>query len=92
MFKKLAVTKATVRTIASIGVGAVVTCVIKNNTPLDTKTTTKVLVGVGSFVLGGMINDAASNYTDKQIDDIVASFGEASETIKKAAKEAQTDS
>lgn len=67
---KIAIVKSVAGVITSLGAGAVVGNAIKATTPENLKTANAVLVGVGSFVIGGMVADAASNYVKKGIDEI----------------------
>lgn len=67
---KIAIAKSVAGVITSLGAGAVVGNAIKATTPENLKTANAILVGVGSFVIGGMVADAASDYVKKAIDEI----------------------
>lgn len=82
---KLALIKNTVSFVATIGVGAVVGNAVKHTTPGDLKKVSKVAVLIGGFVVGSMVNDAATKYAEKQVDDIA----EAAQTVKDATREAK---
>lgn len=64
-----------VQTIASlgvsVGVGAIISNVIKATTPSGIKVLTKICIGIGSFVVGSMLSDMAGNYTEKKIGDAI---------------------
>lgn len=62
--------------IVSAGVGAVVGNAIKASTPEELKILQKISIGVGGFVLSGMVGNFASKYTDEQIDSTVSQFTE----------------
>ncbi len=63
--------KAAVEIVVSVGVGAVVGNAIKASTPDSVTTLQKVMIGVGGFVLSGMVGDMATKYTSETIDDTV---------------------
>ena len=68
---KTKILKAATGMIASASAGAVVGNAIKATTPVDIKTSGKVMVAVGAFVLTSMAGDAASKYTADQIDELL---------------------
>lgn len=57
--------------VISIGVGAIVTNLIKATTPEDVKKVTKICIGVGSFCVAGMAASAASNKFEGTMDRII---------------------
>jgi len=56
--------KLATQLVAGIGVGKIVSGIIKNNVPVIT-TVEKVVVGTGSFVLGSMLVEQTSNHIEK---------------------------
>ena len=80
--KKLELIKTGVSIIVSVGVGAVVSNVIKTTTPDTTGTIKKVCIGIGSFVLSSMITDQATTYTETKIDETVDQMKEMVESIQ----------
>lgn len=63
--------KPVTKFVVECSVGFVIGSVIKNNvTPVSKLTQAEMLVG--SFVLGGLIGEKASEYTDKKIDELAA--------------------
>ena len=68
---KMKLFKTITGTIASAGAGAVVGNAIKATTPVDIKTSGKVMVVIGGVVLSSMVGDLASKYTSDQIDEVV---------------------
>ena len=69
--KKLDMVKKVGGLIVSVGVGAIVTNIVKSTTPTSVGTIKKVCILVGSFVLSGMISDKAVTYTEQTIDNTV---------------------
>lgn len=61
--------------VVGAGVTKIVAGVIANNTA-PTRVTDKVSIVAAAFVLGGIAADAASKYTDSQIDKIVDFWNE----------------
>lgn len=68
---KIEIAKKIATTIVSIGSGKITTAIIKNNVPLNT-ITDKVTVVTASVVIGSMVGDATSDYTDRKIDEAIA--------------------
>ncbi len=65
----------------SIGVGTIVSNIVKTATAAaEFNPLVKACVAVGTFAISGMISDQASAYMDKQIDSIV-------DTLKKSSDE-----
>ena len=81
--KKMEAVKAVAALVVSAGVGFIVSNIVKATTPADTKVIVKICIGIGSFVLAGLVSDAATDYTEKTIDEAV-------EMVKDAVKEAET--
>ena len=69
----LTVGKTAVSFITSLGVGVVITNVVKATTPKNGTIINQVLIGVGSFVLSGMVAEIASDYVNKEIDGLISS-------------------
>jgi len=68
--KKLDILKGVAELVVSVGVSAIVGNTIKTTTPPDIHMIKRVCVGVGGFVLSGMIGDKTAEYASKQIDDL----------------------
>lgn len=68
----LTISKMIVGTVVSAGAGAVVGNAIKASTPADLKTTQKVSIAVGGFVLSSLVASVASKHTEAQIDETVS--------------------
>lgn len=63
--------KQVVTVVVSAGVGAIVGNAVRHTSPADMGLFKKACVGVGSLVLGSMLSDKASEYTDAKIDETV---------------------
>lgn len=61
--------KTATRVVVSLGSGAIVGTIVKNNLP-DPTTINKITVPVSTFALGGVVGSKAGQYTDAFIDDI----------------------
>lgn len=61
--------KQVVTIVVSVGVGAIVSNAIKHTSPPDMSTIKKLCVGAGGLVLGSMVSDKATEYTDQKIDE-----------------------
>lgn len=70
---KIAIAKKIVTTIVSIGSAQIAHRIIANNVHATTKTE-RITVAAGSLALGGAIGELAADYTDRQIDEIVATW------------------
>jgi ABC-type siderophore export system fused ATPase/permease subunit len=68
---KLEIVKKVAGVVVSIGVGAIVSNAVKANTPESIGTLKKVCMIAGTFVIGSMLSDAAVNYANKAIENIV---------------------
>lgn len=68
----LTITKMIADVVVSAGAAAVVGNAIKASTPATLKTTQKVSIAVGGFVLSSMVGAAASKHTSEQIDTTLA--------------------
>lgn len=66
---KLDFTKKAVGMIVGFGSGKIIKTIIENNVPTET-ITDQVLVGSGSYVLGAMVGDLSTRYTDVKIDQL----------------------
>ena len=69
--KKLDILKGVAELVVSVGVSAIVGNTIKTTTPPDIHVIKKVCVGIGGFVLSGMIGDKTAEYASNQIDETV---------------------
>ena len=71
MLSKLAIAKTAVRIVTVAGSSKVVHDIIQNNvSPAESKPD-KVKLLVGAFVIGSMITERISEFTDNKFDDIV---------------------
>lgn len=66
---KLDFTKKAVGLVVGFGTGKIVKTIISNNVPMDS-VTDQVTVTAGSIVLGSMVGDLSTRYTDVKIDQI----------------------
>lgn len=64
---KLAILKGAAELVASAGTGIVVGNLVKATTPYDLNRLQRVLVGVGSYTLGGVLSDLSAKYIASQI-------------------------
>lgn len=71
MMSKLDLAKAAAKTTVGWSASFVIGSIIRNNATPATKIQEVELL-VGSFVLGSMVAELASEYTDRQIDNTVA--------------------
>lgn len=69
--QKVQLLKAVTNAIVGIGTAKIVNAIIKNNVQPET-VTDKVTVATSSFVLGAMVADISSRYTNAKIDAAVA--------------------
>lgn len=69
--------------IVSAGVGAVVGNAIKATSPLGMKTSQKIMVGVGSVVVSGMVGKNAANYATEQIEETITQIKEIKTNFRK---------
>lgn len=67
---KTELAKRAVSAVVGFGVTRIVYGIVYNNTA-PSKVTDRVAIATGSAVLGGMVSDAASEYTDAKIDELV---------------------
>jgi hypothetical protein len=85
--------KLAAKGVVSLGVGSVVGGAIKHvaapNIVLHPAqiAVAKSAVWVGSLVLSAMLADQASEYTDKTIDEVIDTYKEAAEELKKQQNE-----
>lgn len=68
---KMEVVKGISQIIVSVGVGCIVGHAVRFTTPSDIGTIKKFCVAAGSGILGSMLSDKASEYTNAKIDEIV---------------------
>ena len=57
--------------VVSLGVGAIVSNIVKSTTPGSVRLVNKVCIGIGAFILSSMISDQATKYTEQKIDETV---------------------
>lgn len=69
--KKIEILKKAVSTVVGFGTAKIVRDIIKNNVDTDTLTS-QVTVTAASAAIGGAVSDLTKQYTDAQIDEIVA--------------------
>lgn len=62
------IARAVLGLVASVGASTVVGNLIIMNTPANISTYSKVLVGIGKFVLAGIAAEKASEYSQQQFD------------------------
>jgi hypothetical protein len=71
--KTIEILKKAVTTVVGIGTAKIVREIIKNN--VDTESiTSKVTVTAASAAIGGAVSELTKEYTDRQIDELVALF------------------
>jgi F0F1-type ATP synthase gamma subunit len=71
--KKIEILKKAVTTVVGIGTAKIVREIIKNNVNTET-TFQRVSVTAASAAIGGAVSDLTKQYTDHQIDEIVAFY------------------
>ena len=69
--KKIDMIKKIGTLVVSVGVGAIVGNAIKATTPSSINTINRVCIGIGAFVLTGMVSGMAAKYTEEQINETV---------------------
>ena len=69
--KKIDMIKKIGTLVVSVGVGAIVGNAIKATTPSSINTINRVCIGIGAFVLTGMVGGMAAKYTEEQINETV---------------------
>jgi hypothetical protein len=62
-------TKLTARIIVQLGTGKIVHTIIRNNVTPEKKID-QITVPAASFVLGGIVAESASKYTDRLVDEV----------------------
>ena len=81
---KIEVIKRATKFVVSVGVGAIVTNAVTFTTPvLTVGVMKKAAISVGSFVLGAMLSEKATDYTDEKIDEFVDEVRKLTEEEKK---------
>jgi hypothetical protein len=73
--------KFVANSIAALGVGAVIDGIIKNNV-IPKSTTHKVLINVGTFVLGTLVVDKARTHFNTGFDNFVNLWKKAKEEVE----------
>ena len=68
--EKINLAKFGINLISTIGVSKVVRDIISNNTDVET-TADAVKVWAGSFVIGGMVAEQASDHVNRRVDGVV---------------------
>jgi hypothetical protein len=81
------IVKLAAELLVSFGAGAVVTNTIKVTTPSNAKLIQKIAIGVGGFVLSGMVGEAAVKYANTSIENGVAQVKDAKAKIEAQKKE-----
>lgn len=69
---KITIVKSVTGLIASAGAGAVVSNAIKATTPADVTKFNKVMIGVGSFAITGLVGAAAAKHVEGMIDEVTS--------------------
>jgi len=72
---KIDVTKKVTSVVIVLGTGKIISAITKNNTSPD-KLTDKVTMACAAYVLGMMVADATTKYTDAKIDELVQWWNE----------------
>jgi chaperone required for assembly of F1-ATPase len=70
----LSIGKGALGFVASIGVGNIVSNIVKSTTPANLNTFNKVTIGVGSFVLSSLVAKQVVDHMNSEIDGLVASM------------------
>lgn len=68
---KIEITKKVVSLVVGLGTTKIVNDIVENNTNTE-RVTDKVAVKAGSVVIGSMVADKTSEYTDTKIDEMAA--------------------
>lgn len=77
--------------VVTVGVAAIVGNAVKFTTPATIGKITKVCVGIGSVVLGGLASDACVKYTEKAIDEAAGIAKDFAESIDVEVEEAEPE-
>lgn len=80
---KRELTKKIVKYVVGYGTGIVINGIINSNVEPD-RIDQKIAVGVASLAIGGVIAEAASDYTDRRIEELFDKFEEAKYNIESA--------
>lgn len=70
----------------SASVGSVVGNLIAIKTPTNTKPITKISIGLGTFVLSGLLSDMAMTYVEEQAKEIVGEIVRTKTAIESQVK------
>jgi len=81
---KIEITKQIVGLATGYAVSTVITGIIRNNFPVESKAD-EALVRVAGYVITGMVSEIARKHTDKQVDKVVELYQTAKNHAKKAA-------
>lgn len=79
----MTIVKSVVDLAVSAGAGAVVGNAIKQSTPANAKLVQKISIGVGGFVLSGLVGAQASKYATEQIDTTIEQIKAVKASFKK---------
>lgn len=79
--------KQIITVVVSAGVGMIVANAVKMTTPLNVGVLKKLSIGAGSFVLGSMLSDKATEYTDQTIDKVADQVKEMFDESEEEPKE-----
>lgn len=66
--KKVQIVKMGVSLVVGLGASAIVKNLVKSTTPSNTNPITKLCIGVAAFVVGSMIADKVTDYTDDKVE------------------------
>lgn len=73
----------------SASVGGVVGNLVAVKTPPNVKPLTKISLGLGTFVLSGMLSDMAMNYVEEQAIEILEGIVQTREMVKAEANKTE---
>ena len=88
---KLDVVKFVATTVVSFATGAVVTNAVRATSPTTAKTLPRIVIGIGSFVLSGIVSDFASKYAEDKIDESVEGYTKAKQTFEDNLRKSQSE-
>lgn len=69
--EKIKIVKMVLGVIVSVGVGAIISNVIKTSTPIRVKPIMKACMYIGGVMLSGLVGDQAVKYAEQKVDEIV---------------------
>jgi len=73
---KIEMVKGSIGMVVSLGVGTIITNIVKTTSDSNANAFTKVCVMAGGFVLSTMAGKMAANHAEAQIDGIINQFKE----------------